>query len=144
MGLHRLLGFTTAVPDPGAVAGFYGELGLSGDGAAFSGSDGGATVRLDEADFRRLVRIEFGGDGPEDVARVAQRLTTSGADPQVGEAEVRVVDPGSRVELVVRVAERTAAQEKAATEAQGGGGATDAGQGPGKRKSLRDRLRSLW
>ena len=75
MGLHRLLGFTTAVPDPGAVAGFYGELGLAGDDAAFSGSDGGATVHLDEGEFRRLVRVEFGADGPEDVDAVAQRLT---------------------------------------------------------------------
>ena len=114
MGLHRLLGFTTAVPDPAAVAGFYGELGLSGDGAAFSGSDGGATVGLDEAEFRRLVRVEFGADGPEDVARVAQRLTANGAAPQVNEAEVRVVDPGSRVELVVRVAEHAPAQSPAA------------------------------
>jgi len=114
MGLHRLMGFTTAVPDPGSVADFYGELGLAGDGAAFSGSDGGATVRLDEAEFRRLVRVEFGADGPEDVAAVAERLTANGADPHVGEAEVRVVDPGSRVELVVRVAERAPVQPPAA------------------------------
>jgi catechol 2,3-dioxygenase-like lactoylglutathione lyase family enzyme len=114
MGLHRLLGFTAAVPDPGAVAGFYGELGLSGDGAGFSGSDGGATILLDEAGFRRLVRVEFGAEGPEDVVRIAERLAANGADPKVGEGEVQVVDPGSRVELVVRVAERVPAQAPAA------------------------------
>lgn len=105
MGLHRLLGFTTAVPDPGALAGFYAELGLSGDGAGFAGSDGGAVVRLDEADFRRLVRVEFGAEGPEDVDRIATRLEEHGAAVQAGDGELRVVDAGSRVELVVRIAE---------------------------------------
>ncbi len=113
MGLHRLLGFTTAVPDPGALAGFYGELGLSGDGARFSGSDGGATVCLDEAGFRRLVRVEFGAESPEDVARVAARLTANGAHPSVDEDALRVTDPGSGVELVVRVAEQAPAQAPA-------------------------------
>jgi hypothetical protein len=105
MGLHRLLGFTTAVPDPEAVAGFYGELGLTGDGSAFSGSDGGASVQLDEAEFRRLVRVEFGADDPEDIARVAERLSAKGAAPYASEGEVRVLDAGSQVELVVRVAD---------------------------------------
>ena len=31
MGLHRLLGLTAAVPEPDALAAFYGELGLYGD-----------------------------------------------------------------------------------------------------------------
>ncbi|HUA96680.1 MAG TPA: hypothetical protein VMB82_14285, partial [Acidimicrobiales bacterium] len=124
MGLHRLLGFTTAVPDPAAVASFYGELGLSGDGAVFSGSDGGATVHLEEAAFRRLVRVEFGADGPEDVARVTRRLTAGGAEPRGDDEEVRVVDPGSRVELVVRVAVRTPVQAPAAPVVPNAPGAT--------------------
>ena len=44
MGLHRLLGFTTAVPDPEGLAAFYGELGLAGRPATgFTGSDGGSS-----------------------------------------------------------------------------------------------------
>jgi hypothetical protein len=106
MGLHRLLGFTTAVPDPGALAAFYGELGLGGSPTTgFTGSDGGSAVLVDEGDFRRLVRVEFGCDGPGDLDAVARRLTDGGAAPVVSDSEVRVVDPASRVELVVRVAE---------------------------------------
>ena len=84
MGLHRLLGFTTAVPDPAGLAAFYGELGLGGSPTTgFTGSDGGAAVLVDEGDFRRLVRVEFGCDGPEDLDAVARRLTDGGAAPVV-------------------------------------------------------------
>ena len=42
VSLHRLLGIHAAVPDPGGLAAFYAEMGLSGDAAAgFTGSDGG-------------------------------------------------------------------------------------------------------
>jgi hypothetical protein len=106
MGLHRLLGFTTAVPDPEGLAAFYGELGLAGDTATgFTGSDGGSGVLVDEGDFRQLVRVEFGCRGPEDLDAVARRLTEGGATPVLTDGELRVVDPASRVELVVRVAE---------------------------------------
>ncbi len=103
MGLHRLLGFTTAVPDPGGLAAFYGELGLGGSATTgFTGSDGGSAVLLDEGDFRRLVRVEFGCAGPEDVHALALRLTEGGVAPAVSDGELRVVDPASRVELVGR------------------------------------------
>jgi len=108
MGLHRLLGFTAAVPEPSALASFYGELGLEGDGAAgFTGCDGAGAVRLDENGLRRLVRVELGCEGPQDINVVATRLSDSGAAPVVTEGELRVVDPASRVEFVVRVAEPT-------------------------------------
>ena len=106
MGLHRLLGFTAAVPDPSALTAFYGELGLGGSPTTgFTGSDGGASVLVDEGDFRRLIRVEFGCQGPEDIDAAAARLTDGGAAPVVGDGELRVVDPASRVELVVRVAD---------------------------------------
>ena len=106
MGLHRLLGFTTAVPDPGALTAFYGELGLGGSPTTgFTGSDGGAAVFVDEGDVRRLVRIEFGCEETEDIDAVARRLVDGGAAPVVADSELRVLDPASRVELVVRVAE---------------------------------------
>ncbi len=106
MGLHRLLGFTAAVPDPEGLAAFYGELGLAGDAVTgFTGSDGGSSVLVHEGDFRRLVRVEFGCRGPEDLDAVARRLTEGGATPVLTDGELRVVDPASRVELVVRVAE---------------------------------------
>ncbi len=105
MGLHRLLGFTTAVPNPEGLAAFYGELGLAGDTmTGFAGSDGGSSVLVDEGDFRRLVRVEFGCHGPEDLDAAARRLSDGGAAPVLTDGELRVVDPASRVELIVRVA----------------------------------------
>ena len=106
MALHRLLGFTTAVPDPEGLAAFYGELGLGGSPTTgFTGSDGGASVLVDEGDFRRLVRVEFGCEGPEDLEADGAPAHRGGAAPVVSDSEVRVVDPASRVEFVVRVAE---------------------------------------
>ena len=100
-----MLGFTTAVPDPEGLAAFYGELGLAGDTVTgFTGSDGGSSVLVDEGDFRRLVRVEFGCRGPEDLDAVARRLTEGGGVPELTDGELRIVDPASRVELVVRVA----------------------------------------
>jgi hypothetical protein len=125
MGLHRLLGFTTAVPDPGALASFYGELGLGGSPTTgFTGSDGGPSVLVDEGDFRRLVRVEFGCQEPEDIDAVAHRLTEGGAEPVVGEGELRVVDPASRVELVVRVADAVPAPTPASLVVPNAPGAT--------------------
>ena len=56
MSLHRMLGFRIGVADPDALAGYYGELGLSGDvSSGYTGSDGGAAVVVEEAPFRRLL-----------------------------------------------------------------------------------------
>ena len=125
MGLHRLLGFTTAVPDPEGLAAFYGELGLAGDAVTgFTGSDGGSRVLVDEGDFRRLVRVEFGCRGPEDLDAMARRLTDGGAVPELTDGELRIVDPASRVELVLRVAEPAPAPTAAAPVVPNAPGAT--------------------
>lgn len=125
MGLHRLLGLTAAVPDPAALAAFYGELGLSGGPeTGFTGSDGGARVVVEEGGFRRLVRVELGCEGPEDIDATARRLTERGAAPVVAEGELRVVDLASRVEFVVRVAERLPVPRAARPVVPNGPGAT--------------------
>ncbi|MFN8040859.1 MAG: VOC family protein [Acidimicrobiales bacterium] len=106
MALHRLLGLRTVVPDPAAVAGFYAELGLSGDAASgFTGSDGGAAVHLDEGPFRRPVAVQLGCDDERDLDVIADRLTEAGASVQRDADAVRVVEPATRVEFTVRVAE---------------------------------------
>ena len=125
MGLHRLLGLTAAVPEPDALASFYGTLGLGGDPVSgFTGSDGGASVVVEEGDFRRLVRVELGCEGPGDLAETARRLTDGGASPAVADGELRVVDPASRVEFVVRVADSAPAQRPAALVVPNTPGAT--------------------
>jgi len=106
VSLHRLLGFRTAVPDPSALAAYYGELGLSGDaGSGFTGSDGGAMVVVDEGPFRRLISVDIGCEDERDLDAVEARLEAGGGPPRRDDDSVSVVDPASRVLLTVRVAE---------------------------------------
>ena len=105
MALHRLLGLRAAVPDPGAVAAYYGELGLSGDAdSGWTGSEGGAVVQLEAADFRRPLDVSVGCADDEDLAAVAGRLG-DGCEITRGADALTVVDPASRVRFEVRVAE---------------------------------------
>ncbi|MCU1465094.1 MAG: glyoxalase/bleomycin resistance protein/dioxygenase [Actinomycetia bacterium] len=109
MSLHRLLGFRHAVADPGALASYYAELGLSGDASAgYAGSDGGAIVLVDEAPFRRLIAVDIGCDDDRDLEAVQQRLNARGAGCSRASESVSVLDSASRVLITVRVAEREA------------------------------------
>ncbi len=106
MTLHRLLGFRAAVADPEALASYFGELGLAGDGeSGYTGSDGGAAVRIEQAPVRRLLDVEIGCTDDADVARVARQLDTHGAHVERGADRVSVVDDMTRVRFTVRVAE---------------------------------------
>jgi hypothetical protein len=106
MSLHRLLGFRAAVADPAALAGYYAELGLTGDAASgYRGSDGGAVVLVDEAPFRRLVSVDIGCHDERDLDAVEERLEARGASPRRGSDSVSVLDTASRVQIIVRVAE---------------------------------------
>lgn len=125
MALHRLLGFTTAVPAPDDLVAFYREVGLSGDGTVgFTGSDGGAAVHLDRGEFRQLVRVEIGCQDPSELAGIAARLIEGGASPAVSEDAVRVVEQASQVELVVRVAPPVSPSVAASQMVPNGPGAT--------------------
>lgn len=106
MALHRLLGFRSAVPDPSAVAGFYGELGLAGDDVlGWTGSDGGATVHLDEGELRRPLSVEIGCQCEADLDTIGRRLTEGGADPRRSSSDLLVTDDHTHVQFVVRVAD---------------------------------------
>jgi Glyoxalase/Bleomycin resistance protein/Dioxygenase superfamily len=109
MSLHRLLGFRAAVADPTALAGYYAELGLTGDAASgYTGSDGGAVVRIDEAPFRRLVSVDIGCHDDRDLDAVEKRLETRGAAPRRDSESISVLDAASRVQITVRIAEAEA------------------------------------
>jgi hypothetical protein len=110
MSLHRLLGFRAAVADPAAVSAYYGELGLSGNATSgYTGSDGGAGVVVDEAPFRRLVAVDIGCHDDDDLRAVQQRLETGGSSVTRTSDSISVLDPSSRVQITVRVAEPEAA-----------------------------------
>lgn len=107
MSLHRLLGFRAAVADPITLDSFYAELGLGGDAASgYAGSNGGATVRIEEGAFRRLVAVDIGCDDERDLDLVQRRLVDRGALATRDSDSVAVIDAASHVRLTVRVAER--------------------------------------
>jgi hypothetical protein len=111
MGLHRLLGFTTAVPDPEGLASFYAEAGIGGSpSGGYAGADGGARVRLDEGPFRRLLEVEIGCRDERDLDDIAGRLRAGGGEPTRSSGAVSLFEPTSHVTVTVRVApEETAA-----------------------------------
>jgi len=105
VSLHRLLGFTSAVPDPEGLAAYYAEMGLVGDPVAgFSGSDGGTAVMVEQADVRRLLRVSVGCESEQDLAVISRRLDDGGATHRVDGDRLLVVDPATEIELEVRVA----------------------------------------
>jgi len=105
VSLHRLLGFRAAVPDPDALAAFFGELGLTGDAdAGWAGSDGGGAVAVGEAPYRRLETVTLGCTDEADVATIAERLGAGGAEVVVADGAVTVRDPISEVRFTVRPA----------------------------------------
>jgi len=125
VSLHRLLGFDAAVPDPVALASYYGELGLSGDAAGgYSGSDGGATVKIHEGPFRRLLAVAVGCDDERDLDAVAARLADGGATVGRDGTSVRAIDAASRVSFTVRVADREPPSRPAAAVVPNAPGAT--------------------
>lgn len=106
MGLHRLLGFTTAVPNPKELTDFYREAGIAEVGGRFCGSEEGASVAIEEGAFRRLVQVDVGAESESDIDAIASRLRDGGASPSVSSGMLQVTDTASQVRFVVRVAER--------------------------------------
>ncbi|MGY0021437.1 VOC family protein [Streptomyces sp. YJ-C3] len=113
MSLHRLTQIVMGVPDPVGTAAYYEEFGLTPSGVhgtshTLSTVDGGEQLRIAEAPRRRLLELGVGADDPDDLARVASRLTRLGFDPQLGEGSVTAVDPGTEVLVRVEIAPRYA------------------------------------
>lgn len=118
MSLHRLLGFDVEVPDPDALAGWYGELGLDGSpGGGFAGTEGGGRVQVSDGPFRRLRSISLGATDDEAIAAIGTRLAEGGATASVADGRLVVVDPATSVELRVEVAEPEVRTPIAAPEA---------------------------
>ena len=105
MGLHRLRGIHVGVPDPDTLAGFYGELGLSDDGAGgFGGTDGGPQVRVEEHPFRRLLAVDVAADDEATLDAISARADGLGLAPSLADGVLSVTEPASRVTFRVAVA----------------------------------------
>jgi catechol-2,3-dioxygenase len=105
VSLHRLTSVTVGVPDVAANVAFYEEFGLRQTSPGVLASrDGGDQLRLVSADRRRLLTLGLGVDDADDLDRIARNLTRLGLPVERGHDDVRVVDPGTGVEVLVREA----------------------------------------
>jgi catechol 2,3-dioxygenase-like lactoylglutathione lyase family enzyme len=106
---------TIGVPDVGVTGKYYTEFGLTLSGpqtdsatACFATADGGEQLRLVHSDHRRLVELRIGADEPDDVDRIAASLARLQIAATRIDDGIRAHDPGTRVAVVVEVAERVA------------------------------------
>ena len=117
MGLHRLLGMRVGVPDPAALGAFYGEIGLHHDGAgAYTGTDDGPVVTLEQYAFRRLLAVDIGADDEATIAATAARLGNLGLRVSATDDSLSVVDPASQVTFRLAVAPRATPAVSAPTD----------------------------
>ena len=122
MSLHRLTSVTMGVPNVAETAGYYTEFGLRpvGDGW-FATQDGGRQLRVVPAATRRLVELHVGVDDPDDLARVAARLTSLGISPHRTPARLSAVEKATGVRATLEVAARLTQPEVPATPYNGPG-----------------------
>ena len=106
MALHRVLSMRVGVPDPEGLDGFYGELGLEQPHAgAYTGTDGGAVVLVEQYPFRRLLEVTVGAESEADLAGAAARLIEHGLTPSFDDGSLVVVEPATQVTFRVQVSE---------------------------------------
>jgi hypothetical protein len=125
MALHRLTTIAIGVPDVAPVAAYYQEFGLAplGNGR-FATTDGGEQLRLVATPTRRLVELGIGVDDGDDLGRIAASLTRLGVASERSGAALVAHDPGTRIRVVVSVADRLQ-QPAAAASATNGPGRVD-------------------
>lgn len=115
MPLHRLACLTMGVPNVDETDRYYQDFGLtktSTDSAAtdrvrrFETLDGGEQLRLTYAPRRRLVAMDLEADDPGDLARAGARLSRLEIPYSMRDGALSIHDPGTDVEVRVRVAPR--------------------------------------
>jgi len=107
VALHRLTSITIGVPDVAGTAAYYEEFGLTPTGEGrYATVDGGEQLRLVPSPHRRLIELGIGVDDPDDLGRIAASLARLGVAVERAPAALAAVDPGTRVRVAVRVAER--------------------------------------
>lgn len=122
MALHRLTTITLGVPAVAPVAAYYEEFGLTPVGPGrFATTDGGEQLRLVATPTRRLVELGIGADDADDLGRVARDLGRLGVSAELGSDTLVAHDPGTRVRVVVQIAERIQSAPTAASSYNGPG-----------------------
>lgn len=107
MALHRLTSVTIGVPDLASAAAYYEEFGLTPAGSGrFATADGGEQLVLVQSQPRRLIEVGIGAGDADDLGRIAAALARLGVAVERAPGSLVAVDPGTRVRVVVRVAER--------------------------------------
>jgi catechol 2,3-dioxygenase-like lactoylglutathione lyase family enzyme len=102
MALHRLTTITIGVPNVAETAAYYREFGLDPHGdAAFATADGGEQLRLAHSPVRRLVELGIGAEDPDDLHRIASRLSRIEASHLLHDGRLTATDPGTRVTVTV-------------------------------------------
>lgn len=105
MGLHRVMSMRVGVPDPEGLGGFYDELGLERPrSGAYTGTDGGAEVLVEQYPFRRLLEVTVGAADQADLDATVARLTERGLSASFHDGDVVVVEPATKVTFRVQVA----------------------------------------
>ncbi len=106
MGLHRVLSMRVGVPDPDGLGGLYDELGLvHAAPGAYTGTDGGAHVQVEQYPFRRLLDVKVGASDESDLHAAATRLRERGLRPTLTGGVLTVVEPATQVTFHVEVAD---------------------------------------
>lgn len=106
MGLHRLTSITLGVPDIDASTSFFTEFGLvGGTDGWLSTRDAGEQLQLVAAPHRRLERLGLGARAADDLAAIADRVSSLGLGTITVHDEQRLVvsEPvtGLAVEIVI-------------------------------------------
>jgi len=107
MSLHQLRSVTVGVPDPGPVAAYYAEFGLTrDDDRNLSTVDGGRQLTLEPSATRRLVEMAVAVDDVADLDRARGALAAAGYETTTGEDRLSSVEAVTGVRVVLEIAAR--------------------------------------
>lgn len=102
MALHRLSSYVYQVPNVEVVSEYYREFGLTDNGdGSFSTVDGGRQLFIEQGPYRRITSIELGADDPDDLGRIASKLSALGVESQTSGDRLTTVEPITGTQVVV-------------------------------------------
>jgi catechol 2,3-dioxygenase-like lactoylglutathione lyase family enzyme len=119
VALHRLASITIGVPNVEETARYYDEFGLTRHGSNFWTGEGGEQLAIVERPTRRLVEMCIGTDDPDDLDRIADRLTTLGVASRRDGGSVAALEHHTGIRAVVRVLPRFPEAPAGATPTNG-------------------------